>query len=67
MTGIISTRATKKLVLRLVLDNLDCRKKNQHLQEIVALGKKNSFWWLGLTIIFDTPFESFPLPAFALN
>jgi hypothetical protein len=67
MLKVHSSDVTKKLVFRLVLDNIDYRKKCLYLQEIISLGKINDVWRRALAAFFDTPFNSFPLKAFSKN
>jgi hypothetical protein len=56
MTSVYSTTTTKKLVLQFILENIHNRKRNEYLQEIVNMGKKNEFWMQALYNFFDAPY-----------
>ena len=56
MTSVYSTTTTKKLVLQFVLENIHNRKRNEYLQEIVSMGKKDEFWMQALNNFFDSPY-----------
>ena len=62
-----SSKATKKLALRFILENIDYRKRSLYLQEIISLGKINDVWRKALAAFFDTPFNSFSLKSFSKN
>jgi hypothetical protein len=67
MIPIYSSKATKKLALRFVLENLDFRKKSLYLQEIISLSKMNDVWRRALAAFFDTPMSETSLATFSKN
>jgi hypothetical protein len=67
MTPIYSSKASKKLVLRFILENIDYRKRSLYLQEIISLGKINDVWRRALAAFFDTPFHSTSVKSFCKN
>jgi len=67
MTGIISSRATKELVLRFILDSIDYRKRCEYLQEIIFMSRINDTWRRALLTFFDTPLEIIPVKVFSTN
>jgi hypothetical protein len=67
MTQSNSSKATKKLALRFILENIDFRKRSLYLQEIISLGRINDVWRKALATFFDTPFNNFSLKSFSKN
>ena len=67
MTAIISSRATRELVLRFILDSIEYRKRCVSLQEIISLSKINDIWRQALLTFFDTPLKTIPVKAFSKN
>jgi hypothetical protein len=69
MILINSSDATKKLVLRFILDNVDYRKRCVYLQEIIAMGRIKKVWKQALLSFLDTPMEidSLSLKVFSKN
>jgi len=57
MTSVYSTTTTKKLVLQFILEGIHNRKRNEYLQEIVSMGKKNEFWMQALNNFFEAPYS----------
>ncbi|RYG40718.1 MAG: hypothetical protein EOO01_26715 [Chitinophagaceae bacterium] len=53
-----TSKASKKLALRFILENIDYRKRSLYLQEIISLGKMNDVWRRALSAFFDTPFHA---------
>ena len=67
MIPVLSSPATKKLLIRFLLENIDYRKRCLYLQDIISLSKINDVWRQALNVFFDTPFKSCPLKAFSKN
>jgi hypothetical protein len=67
MIRIYSSKATKKLALRFILENIDYRKKCLYLQEIVSLSRINDVWRQALAAFFDTPPSKLSLKVFSKN
>ncbi|MEI9911560.1 MAG: hypothetical protein WDO71_19040 [Bacteroidota bacterium] len=67
MTRTFSSHATKKLVIRFILENIDYRKRCLYLQDIIALGKADDVWLKALSAFLDTPVKNFPLKTFSKN
>jgi hypothetical protein len=67
MSSIYSSRATRELVLRFVLDSIDYRKKCLYLQDIIFLGKIDDAWSKVLARFFDIPLQILPLKVFNKN
>lgn len=67
MKVIYSSNATKKLVLRFVLDNIDYRKRCMYLQEIISMGKIKDIWRQALISFLDTPLDRVSLKTFCKN
>ncbi len=67
MTVVISSRATKELVLRFILDSIEFRKRSLYLQEIIFLSRLNDTWRRVLLTFFDAPLETVPVKAFSTN
>jgi hypothetical protein len=68
MTYPYTSKATKKLLLQLIFENADCRKRSLYLQEIISLGKASDIWRQALTTFLDTTLENnFSLKAFSKN
>jgi hypothetical protein len=62
-----SSMATKILVLRSILDNIDYRKRCLFLQEIISLSKVNDVWRHALTAFFESPLNDSSTKAFSKN
>jgi len=62
-----STQATKKLILRFVMEHIDYRKRCLYLQEIISLAKENEVWRKALTAFFDSPANSLSFKALCKN
>lgn len=67
MTGTNTTKATKKLAVQFLMDNIDYRKRCLYLQEIISMSRVNDVWRKALMAFFDTPVENFPSKAFCKN
>jgi len=67
MTRLYSSEASKKLVLRYILDNIDYRKRCLYLQEIISLSKLKDVWRKALISYFDSPLNEHSLIAFSKN
>ncbi len=67
MTHMHSSKASKKLALRFILENIDYRKRSLYLQEIISLGKINDVWRRALSAFFDTPFHHSSMKSFSKN
>jgi len=67
MTRTNSTDASKKLVLRFILENIDYRKRCLYLQEIISLSKLKDVWRKALISYFDSPLNEYSLTAFSKN
>lgn len=67
MISTLSSKTTKKLALRFILENVDHRKRSLYLQEIIALSKINDIWRKALAIFFDTPPVTISLKMFCKN
>lgn len=59
--------ATKKLVLRFILDNIELRKRSAYLQDIIFLSKMDIVWKQALLSFFNIPLETKSLKAVCLN
>jgi hypothetical protein len=62
-----SSKATKKLALRFILENIDYRKRSLYLQEIISLSRINDVWRQALAAFFDTPPGKLSIKAFSKN
>ncbi|MCY7310933.1 MAG: hypothetical protein SGI96_19655 [Bacteroidota bacterium] len=62
-----SSPVSKKLALKLILDNIDYRKRCIGLQDIISLSKKYDIWRQALITFFDTPVNSRSFKAFNKN
>lgn len=62
-----SSDATKKLVFRFILENIDYQKRCLYLQEIISLGKANEVWRRALASFFDTPINGASIKKFSKN
>ena len=62
-----SSTASKKLLLRFIMENIDYRKRSLYLQEIISMSRVNDVWRRALTTFFDTPAASFSVKAFCKN
>lgn len=67
MTRLFSSEASKKLVLRYILENIDYRKRCLYLQEIISLSKLKDVWRKALISYFDSPLNEHSLTAFSKN
>jgi hypothetical protein len=59
--------ASKKLLLRFVLDSIEFRKRSAYLQDIISLSKIDDVWRQALLSFFNIPLQTIPLKAFSLN
>jgi len=62
-----SSKTTKELAVRFVLENIDYRKRCLYLQEIISMGRENDVWRQALTAFLDTPPNRFSIKAFSKN
>ena len=62
-----SSPATRKLVLRFILEHIEYRKRCLYLQEIIAIGKKDTVWRRALASYFDTPLNKVHKEDFCTN
>jgi len=67
MTRTYSSDVTKKLAFKLILENIDYRKKCLYLQEIISMGKMNDVWRKALASFFDCPFKRNSFSSFSKN
>ena len=67
MTHLYSSEASKKLVLRFILENIDYRKRCLYLQEIISLSKLKDVWRKALISYFDSPLIDYSAKAFSKN
>jgi len=67
MIPAVSSKVSKKLAFRFILDNIDYRKRCLYVQDIISLGRINETWRLALAAYFDTPLERLSLKAFSKN
>ena len=67
MTGLFASKASKELVFRYVMENIDYRKRCIYLQEIIKLGQKDSVWQKALLTFFDNSFNSTYFTSFSKN
>ena len=56
-----STKASKKLAFRYVLENIEYRKRSLYLQEIISFSKINDAWRKLLSLYFAAPLKINPL------
>ncbi|MGZ8524785.1 MAG: hypothetical protein ACXWV1_10175 [Chitinophagaceae bacterium] len=62
-----TSKATKKLALGFILENIDYRKRSLYLQEIISLSRMNDVWRKALSTFFDTPLNNFSPKTFSKN
>ncbi|MFC0775537.1 hypothetical protein [Terrimonas alba] len=62
-----SSIASRKLLLRFIMENIDYRKRSLYLQEIISMSRVNDVWRRALATFFDTPAASFSVKAFCKN
>ena len=62
-----SSAASKKLVLRYILQNIEHRKRSLYLQEIISLGKIDAVWNKTLRLFLNAPLKIIPLQKFNNN
>jgi hypothetical protein len=67
MMNACSNEATKKLVVRYVLSDIDYKKRSLYLQEIIAMGRKDNLWMRALSAFFDSPMDHATTKAFSKN
>ena len=67
MTNIISSKTTKQLAFRFILQHIDYRKRCLFLQEIISLAKRDEISKHILTRFFDVPLKTIPLKEFNKN
>ena len=67
MLRTFSSQATRKLAFRLLLDNIEYRKRCIGLQEIISLSKIYDIWRQALITLFDNPLNSHSFRAFSKN
>jgi len=62
-----SSKASKKLLFRFIMENIDYRKRSLYLQEIISMSRANDVWRRALATFFDTPATSISVKAFCKN
>jgi hypothetical protein len=67
MINACSSEATKKLAMRYILSDIDYKKRCLYLQEIIAMGRKDSLWIRALSAFFDSPMDHPSVKAFSKN
>jgi len=67
MTHLFSSEASKKLVLRFILENIDYRKRCLYLQEVISLSKLKDVWRKALISYFDSPLNDYSQITFSKN
>ena len=53
MTVIVSSDATKKLLLQYIIENIEYRKRCLYLQDIINMGRENNIWHRALIDFFN--------------
>lgn len=67
MINTCSNEATKKLVMRYILSDIDYQKRCLYLQEIIAMGRKDNLWVRALSVFFDSPMDHATVKVFSKN
>jgi hypothetical protein len=67
MMNACSNEATKKLVVRYILNDIDYKKRCLYLQEIIAMGRKDDLWIRALSAFFDSPMSQPSLKSISKN
>ena len=62
-----NSAATKKLILRFILENVEVRKRSAYLQDIIFMSKMDIVWNQALLSFFNIPLPAPSMKSFCMN